>query len=490
MLEFIFISGPDRGKRVTFDTVPITIGRNPSNKFQINSPFVSSYQGEILEKNGQYIYRDLESRNGANIRHKGIQTHVNGRETVEFPIENGDELIFCNMILGFKHDTDLKESTDKPIEFPVNIIHSFNPSAEDRNILNKLKQEHEKLVSIYQFSRDIDIKISLEEIFNTTVNTLFNAFPCASHCLLVMFDKNKKFNPVLFKSRKVNHSPETAWKSLTNRAIVKEVIRKEECLLFSGKIKDKTYPLIRSGICVPLRADKKIIGAIQVDNRINSTLFSKDDLNYLNIISYHIAIALERQRLKEKFEKSFESLVATGAHTLDMRDPLTAGHSIRVQMYTIELARDMGLSQKELEKAKYAAVLHDFGKIAIPDEILKGNKKLTDDEYAIIRKHAFYTKEILSRVAFPEQLSEVPMLAACHHERLDGKGPLGIKGDEIPLISKIIAVADVFDALTSARTYKKTMSMQEAADVLIKDKGTAFEPEIVDAFLKRFGMEK
>ena len=180
---------------------------------------------------------------------------------------------------------------------------------------------------------------------------------------------------------------------------------------------------------------------------------------------------------------------------VDARHPLTAGHSRRVTEYSLIIARQMGLDQSDQEVLKVAALLHDIGKIGIRDSVLLKNGPFTSEERREMNTHPSKTMEILQKFRFPKALRRVPAIAHCHHEKVNGTGyPQGLRGDEIPIESKIMAVADVFDALTSRRDYPKydqsgsfscdPMPLAKAVSILKSESGSHFDPAVVEAFMR------
>ena len=211
--------------------------------------------------------------------------------------------------------------------------------------------------------------------------------------------------------------------------------------------------------------------------------FTKENEDLLAAIASISASAIENALLYEEQRKTFTSFVETLSTTLDTRDYITAGHSRRVTLYAIEIARIMKLDPAQRELIRYAGLLHDIGKIGVPEMVLFKERKLSEDEYEIIKRHANLTKSILQKVHFPEKFQEIAEIASSHHERIDGKGyPQGLKGDDIPLGGKILAVADSFDALTSRKAYQDRIELDRVMEIIEKDTGTAFEPYVVYNF--------
>ncbi len=188
--------------------------------------------------------------------------------------------------------------------------------------------------------------------------------------------------------------------------------------------------------------------------------------------------------------------IKTLSAAVDAKHRLTGGHSQRVTEYTIMIALEMGLNDEEIQVLNMAALLHDIGKIDIRDNVLLKKGPFTPEERIEMNSHAEKTKKILDNLNLPDALKVVPEIASQHHEKINGKGyPYGLKGDQMPLGSKILAVADVFDALTSSRDYPKyhdgetqencaPMPLMKAISILEHDAGEHFDPDVVDAFIR------
>ena len=252
---------------------------------------------------------------------------------------------------------------------------------------------------------------------------------------------------------------------------------------FNPEVDKKTGYHTRSLLCGPMRDSKgEVLGVFQVLNKLDGG-FQQEDQELLEAVAAFSAIAIENARLYAELKKTFHSFIETLAATIDARHHLTAGHSHRVAKYTVGIAREMGLPKKEIEILRVAAFLHDYGKIGIPDSILAKPGKLTEEEYAQMKRHPALTKEILGKIYLSDDYKGIPGLASTHHERLDGSGyPFGLKDGKIPLGGRIMAVADVFDAITTKRDYREGMPYPEALELLRKDVGKHFDPETFDAF--------
>lgn len=178
-----------------------------------------------------------------------------------------------------------------------------------------------------------------------------------------------------------------------------------------------------------------------------------------------------------------KSILKALAANIDARDPLTAGHSAKVTEYAMGICNELNLANKDCEAIRVAALLHDYGKIGVPDAILKKPGRLSSNEYEIVKTHALKTQKILKQINFSDELKAVPEIAGGHHEKTDGSGyPLGLKGEAIPIGARIIAVADFFEAITARRHYRKPLPREAAFYLLEKERGDHFDKKIVDAF--------
>ena len=228
----------------------------------------------------------------------------------------------------------------------------------------------------------------------------------------------------------------------------------------------------------------EVIGVFQVQNK-RPGRFTSFDEEILSILSSQASVAVENAWLYEVIKITFESFIETLAATIDARDPLTAGHSKRVTEYSLAIGNNLNLTPDETETLRYSALLHDYGKIGVSEAILTKKEKLSDEEYEKIKKHVEYTAKILEKIHFSKNFKEIPRIASSHHERIDGSGySLGLSGSEIPLLSKIIAISDVFDAITSKRHYRRPMEMKDALKIIYEGKGNQFAEKVVEAFGK------
>jgi HD-GYP domain-containing protein (c-di-GMP phosphodiesterase class II) len=236
-------------------------------------------------------------------------------------------------------------------------------------------------------------------------------------------------------------------------------------------------------ICCPIVCEGASLGILAVDNLTSKKPLVASDLSLLRGIAHVIGISLRNAELIEARGRQMRSILLTLAASIDARDPLTAGHSAKVTEYAVGICNELKFDSQFCETVRVAALLHDYGKIGVPDAILKKPGRLTREEYDIVKTHAVKSREILEQIQFAGALSGVPAIAGAHHEKIDGSGyPQGLKGEEIPLGARIIAVADFFEAITAKRHYREPMPLEVAFHLLDKECGVHFEPRIVEAF--------
>jgi HD-GYP domain-containing protein (c-di-GMP phosphodiesterase class II) len=240
--------------------------------------------------------------------------------------------------------------------------------------------------------------------------------------------------------------------------------------------------------CTPLVAKGQIKGVLEIFHR-EPLDPDQEWLDFLETLASQGAIAIDNAELFENMQHSnieliraYDDTLEGLSRSLDLRDKETEGHTRRVADITLQIARSLGISGIELVNMRRGALLHDIGKIGIPDYILLKPGPLTDKEYEIMHKHPAFAYELLSSIAFLRPALDIPY---CHHEKWDGTGyPRALKGEEIPLSARIFAVVDVWDALNSDRPYRKAWPKEKVKEHIKQQAGAHFDPKVVSAFMK------
>ena len=254
---------------------------------------------------------------------------------------------------------------------------------------------------------------------------------------------------------------------------------------FDAAVDKSTGYRTHSVLCVPmLTRSGEVIGVFQVLNKEGGP-FTSEDEDWLQGLTAVAAGLIEQAKAYQEIENFVDKTLEVLARTIDKRDPLTAGHSIRVKDYSLLIGQGMNVSDNDMDVLRYSAMMHDYGKIGVPEDVLWKNGRLTPEEFAIVQKHASITNELLVDLPFTRRLADVPYVASCHHEKVNGTGYYrGLKGEEIPFLARIIAVADVFDALTSVRHYRNRMPLDKVSEILVSGKDNHFEAPCVETFYR------
>lgn len=340
--------------------------------------------------------------------------------------------------------------------------------------------------------RDIGIKIAaasqlpelIEEITQMTQHTLSAG---ASSLLLLDEQKNELFFEVAIgevgkQLRRVTLSARSGiagWVAQRGKPIIVNDVSKDK--RFENAVDAATGFVTRSIMCAPLVLHRKTIGVIEVLNKLDGGNFTGNDLEVLTAVCGTAAIAIENARLHENVIKGYKDTIKALAAAIEAKDPHTCGHSKHVTNYALLMGETLALPREDIEMLEYAGILHDVGKIGIDESILTNARPLTAEEWDIIREHPVIGANILKEIPFLEKARE---LVLYHHERYDGTGyPSGLKGEDIPLGARLLAVADSYEAMTASRPYRIIpLTTAEALGELADNKGTQFDPYLVDLF--------
>jgi putative nucleotidyltransferase with HDIG domain len=237
-----------------------------------------------------------------------------------------------------------------------------------------------------------------------------------------------------------------------------------------------------SFISVPLKIQNRIIGIINVNEKIDDRQFAPEDLRVLSALADQTAIVLENLTLYKDLQQVYLGVIKTLSLVVDAKDHYTFGHSERVTKYVVAMAEEMKFSPELRKLAEAAAIIHDIGKIGIKEEILLKTGRLTDSEFDEIKKHPVIGRDMVRPMEF---LSELAPLIYYHHQHFDGGGyPDKIGGEKIPLVARMITIADSFDAMVSDRPYRNGLPVETAIKEMKRCSGTQFDPDLVTVFLK------
>ena len=351
------------------------------------------------------------------------------------------------------------------------------------------------LIALLKVGRTIALETNLDNLLTIIAQEIKLALN-ADRCTVFLLDEDKKelWSKVALGMNTKEIRFDSSLGLAGHVATTGETVNIKEAYKdarFNKEIDNQTGYTTKTILCMPIRnMSHEIVGVFQVLNKKDGCFTEKDE-DLLIAIGSSAGIALENATLFNKQKQFIEdqkmllsSFVDTLSASIDARDKITSGHSKRVTMYTMLICDKLNFDDKQKEIIRQAALLHEIGKIGIRDSVLQKEGKLTDEEYAHIQQHVQITHDILSKIYFSNENKDVATIASSHHEKFNGSGYFRkLKGENIPLGGRILAVSDVFDAITSKRHYRSKMPVEKAIGILIKDSGTHFDKKMTDAFL-------
>ncbi|MBM3979421.1 MAG: HD domain-containing protein [Planctomycetes bacterium] len=477
------ISGDVKGQVWESDTI-LRAGRLASLEIVLDDSSVSRRHAEVRHGDDGWHVRDLESTNG---------TYVNGVR-----IGPGEQPLKARDIVQFGKVAVIVEMTDAPPDGPPSnqhVIAATQSSFEEgmRRLAfdrNHMPRAGEQLFALLRAGNHFVNMTSEDQLLDAVLNDAVSVLE-AQRGAIVLAESDGPDPKMRLRALAVGQGEPPGRfhysKKLTNRCFASGV-----SLLYSTLTADdetKVTQSIADGamasvMCVLLRTPRKRLGVLHLDRRFWQNPFTEDDLHLADALAAHVSAAIEAAQLLRRQKDQFLRTVSVLAQAVELRDDYTGNHTQRVTRYATMLAEKLELPDDQIDLIKIGGPLHDIGKIGIDDAILRKPGRLTAEEYAIMQTHAKLGAEILEPV--PEMAPIIPIVRN-HHERWDGTGyPDRLRGEETPLLARIVAVADAFDAMTSNRPYhenKKGKPPAWAFGEVERQLGRQFDPVAGAAFL-------
>lgn len=370
-------------------------------------------------------------------------------------------------------------------EFSPEEFYAVVTKALERSELREDVSKLQSLLSAYRLSQAITSTLDLEELLSLTLELVVNELHASSGSVMLYDEASGELVIAavhgLSKELIGRRQP-------VNEGIAGLVARQQKPIIISPNVKPEPQVLsmlkrkeIISSISFPMIFEGKLVGVLNVNSVEGSTVFGESELGMLSVLCAQAAAAIANAKLHDQVRRSYLGAIMALVQAIEARDPYTKGHSEKVSEYAIQFSKVLELGSADTEAIQMAGLLHDVGKIGIPDYILLKPGRLSEEEYERIKVHPVISSLIIEPVPFPWDI-RTPVRH--HHERWDGKGyPDGLKGEEIPLMARIISVVDVFDAITSDRAYRRAMSIETALEVILHVAGTQLDPELARAFV-------
>ncbi len=393
------------------------------------------------------------------------------------------------VLLEGEEGVDVARPVD--LEMAVGFAHRLAAALENARLHAREQQKIKEIVALLEMARVVNSTLDLKEILERLVRMSVEVCPVVL-CLVYIREEG------IYRPR--------AWCGFIEECLweleKRDGFREEELGEERGRLLERGEPvtldcneagvllptelLCENGVegvdVFPLLSRGRLVGLFALFYAGKTGEEDPGRKQLAETIAAQASLAIENASLYEDIERSYFSTVQALAKAIEVKDPYTRGHSERVTTYALLIAEAMGLDERERQKLKYAATLHDIGKIGIAGRVLNKPGALTEEEYTHVKTHPLLGDSIVEPVEF---LQEPRPIILHHHERYDGKGyPAGLKGEDIPLSARILAVADAFEAMRSDRPYRKALPMEEARNELIRNAGTQFDPRVVDVFLK------
>jgi len=433
--------------------------------------------------------KDLDSGNG---------TFVKNRRIIECRLSDGDIINVggCEVRYEAADESGPQEVGRSQIRFEEsdpgmrfqaasaeNVYKTFFSAPSDTVSDAQLRAARVRLTAIYEANQIIASERNLDKLFERVMDQIFSLVPAHNGVIMLAGEKSGELEAVLTRVG------EDSGDVVISSTIVKRAFDGGEAVLTYDAADDSRFRAgasiisqnISSAMCVPLRHQEKSLGVVYVDTRGTKRAFEDGDLELLVALSGPAAIAIRNAQYLRQLQQAYQDTLVVTANTIEMRDHYTVGHTWRVTNFALEMARYLGWDKEQLELCRMGGVLHDVGKIAVDDAILRKPGRLTEEEFAKMKVHPERGARMMQDV---ESLK--PLIPYClyHHERYDGKGyPYGLAGEAIPIEGRIIAVADTFDAMTSNRPYRKGLDPEIAIAEIEKGKGGQFDPVCCDALI-------
>lgn len=456
--------------------IRVARGMSPKMIRSIHPKLNDGIEGEVLESGKKIFFGDLSVTG-----YKPLLTPA-GRSKLCVPIVLKDKPIGVLSV-----EKDVPEAyTHTDLELMSILSAQTAEVLQNIEIYQEMQHKAEGLELLFDVNKNIGTIYSLRKLFEAVLERAMQVMKAKGGSLLIYERLNDEL--MVRASLGLNNKATAPITVSTATGIAGWVFQNVKPLLIhsveTSSYYDRENDELYAGkdlIACPLNIRKKVFGVICLNDRQGGKHFTKDDLALLGALASQAAIAIENVELYASIRRDYINAVKALAAAVDAKDHYTHGHSNKVMAYSAIIARELGMSDKEVEKISYGALLHDVGKIGISESLLNKPSRLTPKEFDTIAMHPILGVSIVQNI---ESLRDLIPTILYHHERYNGGGyPEGKAGNSIPLGARIVAVADAWDVMTSDRAYRKALPINVAVAELKKCSNTQFDPELVELFL-------
>jgi len=499
--EFVVRSGKEAGRTVVVSTgQTISVGRLKGCDVVVDDEAASRRHCTVTAREDVCVVADLQSANG---------TFVNEKRIATVELQKNDKIRIGSTVIELTEVMDNTSAVKRSggglgpgSTTSLSIVESHSNTLVQRAVdptrLEFLSQVYKRkdeshllesaqkyLTTLHKVSDILSRASSVDALFDSIVQAILEVTGGDRAAVLI---RNQETGAVDMVTVRTKDGKVAGGEVKLSRTVVNDVLEKGISAFTDDALADERYgggesivrQRIRSVMCAPMRTTDQILGVLYVDSQM-AREFSEAELELLAAVGNQSGIALHRAKLMQEVEKLFLDVMKAIASIIDAKDGYTHKHSERVSAFGVRLAQHLGFDADARSVVELSGLLHDVGKIGVPDAILNKPGKLTDSEFKEMRLHPLHGARILSNIHSQKVVSLLPGVKY-HHERWDGKGyPEGLKGEEIPLLGRVLGVADFLDALTSDRSYRKGLPLDEALQMVKDLEGQAFDPIVVKA---------
>jgi len=331
--------------------------------------------------------------------------------------------------------------------------------------------------------------LALDQIAGLILSEVLSTWHIHNGAVLIKKTINGEFRVIAQQGENLDHAwtfptdhPVVSWLVQSKKPLTRNDLEMNPIFKSLWGLEKQKLDRFQAEIFIPVSFKENLVGILILGQKMSTQPYNRDDLLFLSALSNQTAVAFENARLYDELESTFVQTTIALANAIDIRDTYTNIHSQQIANWSLETARLLGCNEAVIEETYWGGLLHDIGKIGIPDSILNKAASLDAGEWEVVKKHPNLGAELISPI---KKLANVAPIIRCSHERFDGTGyPGGLRMEEIPIGARIVSVADSYSAMRDTRPYKKPFSKEKAVKELVDNKGTMYDPLVVDAFLK------
>jgi HD-GYP domain-containing protein (c-di-GMP phosphodiesterase class II) len=482
-LAFLIVErGHNAGMRVELKQFPATLGRDPNNTVVIRDSESSRHHIRIKRRGRLYILEDLESRNG---------TYINGDRVINSTLSSGDKiLVGATELLFIAPDSNIQIASDigrfdmhmdEGVKAPIDLENPqqkhfkravrLDPTA----LANNMMSNSQAISDIFNYHSNLIVIKDLKEICHALLKSLGKIVHRSSRAAIFIWsDQARQLLPYATKE----FTKASKGSFLLSRSALEDALSRRQGILLTPDVKATQQG--RNRVVLPVCHAEEIVALVHLEIDDPRAEFTLPDLESAQALLQRASPLLEAMLLRQELDGWLGGVIETMLSVLEAKDTYTRGHSERVSNYCMAMADELRLQPEVKRLLMISALCHDMGKVGIPDAILKKASLLSSEEYQEMKLHPKIGSNILAHLPnAPKILSGVRY----HHEKWDGTGYEGLAGEDIPFFGRIVALADVYDAMVSGRSYSGFMDQDEAVNRL-QDESELFDPEILKAFVR------